>query len=187
MLARELPDRGTVLEIAAGSGEHAVYLAGRFPKLEWQPSDPDPEAIASIAAYRDEYLGGNCALPLTLDAARPESWPIKRTAAIVCINMIHISPWEASEGLFAGAAQILNSEHAPLILYGPFFEEGVEPAPSNADFDRSLRARDDRWGIRQVAALDALAEPLGLHRTARHAMPANNLTLVYRRGEPVPS
>jgi hypothetical protein len=181
VLEGELPARGTVLEIAAGSGEHAVYFAGRFPALTWQPTDPDPAALASIEAYRDEYSGRNCAPPLALDAARPEGWPIATADAIVCINMVHISAWEASEGLFAGAARSLSKSEAPLILYGPFYEQGAEPAPSNVAFDHSLRARDPSWGIRYVEALDALAQRLGMHRTARHAMPANNLTLAYRR------
>ena len=180
VLARELPLQGRVLEIASGTGEHAVFFAARFPALAWQPSDPDPAALASIAAYRAEYPGDNLAAPVLLDAAAPASWPVSEAAAILCINMVHISPWDASEGLFAGAAQILGGKNLPLILYGPFFEQGVETAPSNLDFDASLKARDPRWGIRDAEKMDSLAARHGLVRTARHAMPANNLMLVYR-------
>lgn len=180
VLARELPPQGRVLEIASGTGEHAVFFAARFPALGWQPSDPDPAALASIAAYRAEYPGDNLAAPVLLDAAAPASWPVSEAAAILCINMVHISPWDASEGLFAGAAQILGGKNLPLILYGPFFEQEVEPAPSNRDFDASLKARDSRWGIRDAEKMDSLAARHALARTVRYAMPANNLMLVYR-------
>lgn len=179
VLAQELPARGTVLEIAAGTGEHAVFFAGAFPALDWQPTDPSPEALASIAAYRDEYAGTNLAAPLLLDAAAPETWPVTRADAIVCINMVHISPWDATLGLFRGAAQLLGSG-APLILYGPYIEAGVETAPSNLEFDASLKARNPLWGLREAETLDALAAQHGVARTARHALPANNIVLVYR-------
>ncbi len=189
VLERELPARGTVLEIASGSGEHALYFAQRFAGLIWQPSDPDPDALASIIAWSGEYRGDNLRAPLTLDAARPESWPIGRVDAIVCINMVHISPWEASEGLLAGAATRLcdngsdssRPDSAPLIVYGPFLEDGVETAPSNRQFDESLRSRNPAWGIRRAEDLDRLAMEQAMVRTARHPMPANNLMLVYRK------
>jgi hypothetical protein len=180
VLARELPASGTVLEIAAGTGEHAVFFAGMFPALAWQPTDPSAEALASIAAYRAEYPGTNLAAPLLLDAAAPEGWTVKAADAIVCINMVHISPWEATQGLFRGAAQILGSGGGPLILYGPYIEEGVDTSPSNLDFDASLKARNPLWGLREAAALDALAAQHGMARSARHALPANNIILVYR-------
>jgi hypothetical protein len=179
VLAEELPESGCVLEVAAGTGEHAMFFARRFPTLEWLPSDPSEEALASIAAYREEYPADNLAEPVKLDASS-RKWPVEGAEAILCVNMVHISPWEASTGLFDGAARLLN-KGAPLILYGPYFEEGVEPAPSNLDFDRSLKARDPRWGIRDLAEIDRLAARSGFTRTARHEMPANNLTLVYRR------
>lgn len=181
VLARELPASGTVLEIAAGTGEHAVFFAGQFPALQWQPTDPSPEALASIAAYRADYLGDNLAAPLLLDAAAPEAWPVAQAAAIVCINMVHISPWEATLGLCRGAAQVLRTSGGPLILYGPYIEQGVETAPSNLDFDASLKARNPLWGLRKAEALDALAATHGMRRTARHALPANNIMLVYRK------
>ncbi len=182
VLARELPEFGTVLEIASGTGEHAVFFAGAFPALHWQPSDPSAEALASIAAYREEYPGPNLAAPLLLDAADPDGWPVSEAAAILCINMVHISPWKATLGLFRGAARILGNSGGPLILYGPFLEQGVPTAPSNIDFDASLKARDQSWGLREAETLDALAASHGMARSARYALPANNIMLVYRGG-----
>ncbi len=180
VLARELPASGTVLEIAAGTGEHAVFFAGRFPALHWQPTDPAPEALASIASYRADYTGSNLAKPRLLDASVPESWPVAAADAIVCINMVHISPWEATIGLFTGAARLLGASGGPLILYGPFLEPGVATAPSNCDFDASLKARNPLWGLRDTGDLDRLAAQQGMARSARHALPANNIMLVYR-------
>lgn len=180
VIARELPASGTVLEIAAGSGEHAVFFAARFGALTWLPTDPSLEALASIAEYRADYPGTNLSAPMMLDAADPNSWPVAEAAAIVCINMVHISPWAATQGLFRGAARLLGSGGGPLILYGPYLEHGVETAASNLAFDESLKARNTQWGLRRAEDLDSLAAAHGLARTARHAMPANNLTLVFR-------
>lgn len=180
VLARELPESGTVLEIAAGTGEHAVYFADRFPSLAWQPTDPSAEALASIAAYRDEYAGTNLAAPLLLDAAAPDTWPAEQADGIVCINMVHISSWAATLGLFRGAARLLGNAGAPVILYGPFIEQGVETTASNWEFDGSLKARDPRWGLRDTADVDAVAAQHGMARTARYALPANNIMLIYR-------
>ena len=179
VLAEELPGSGTVLEVASGTGEHALFFSSRFPQLAWQPSDPDPDAIASVAAWRAESGPPNLLAPVMLDAASGH-WPVAAAAALVCINMVHISPWAATRGLFAGAARILPSS-APLILYGPYLEEGVETAPSNLAFDESLKARNRAWGLRAVAAMDALGHDNGFTRSRRVAMPANNLVLVYRR------
>ncbi|MDY7097615.1 MAG: DUF938 domain-containing protein [Pseudomonadota bacterium] len=181
ILRHELPEWGVVLEVASGSGEHAVYFAQNMRSLSWQPSDPDPDAIASIRAYAADYEGANLRAPAVLDAQKPARWPVGRADAIVCINMVHISPWEATAGLFAGAAHILSGKDMPLIVYGPYFEQGVEPAPSNLEFDQSLRLRNPAWGIRDAEDLDSLATANGFSRTARYAMPANNLMLVYRR------
>jgi hypothetical protein len=182
VLARELPASGTVLEIAAGTGEHAVFFAATFPALHWQPTDPSPEALASITAYREEYPGGNLAAPLLLDAAAPESWLVAEISAILCINMVHISPWEATLGLFRGAGGLMGGRgsRGPLILYGPYIEQGVETAPSNLEFDASLKARNPLWGLREAEALDAVAARHGMARSARYALPANNIMLVYR-------
>lgn len=179
VLACELPASGTVLEIASGSGEHAVFMARRFPALDWQPSDRDAEALASVDAWAAEARLANLRPAIALDAAAPD-WPIVSADALLCVNMVHISPWDAAVGLFAGAGRVLGSG-APLVLYGPFVEPDVETAASNHAFDQSLRQRDPAWGLRSTADLDRLAAGHGMTRTARCAMPANNLVLVYRR------
>ena len=181
VLASELPEKGLVLEIASGTGEHAVFLARRFPQLRWQPSDRDEGALDSIRAWASEAALENIADPILLDAASIE-WPIEHADALLCVNMVHISPWEATEGLFAGAAEVLG-RGAHLILYGPFIEDAVETAASNLAFDRSLKDRDSRWGLRRLDDLDRLAAKHRFVRTERHAMPANNLVLVYRQTE----
>ena len=179
VLADWLPETGLVLEIASGSGEHALAFSRRFPQLHWQPSDPDPQARVSIAEWRDAEGPANLLAPLAIDVCDP-NWPIERADAVVAINMVHISPWEASVGLIDGSARLLSDEGV-LILYGPWIVEGIETAPSNLAFDRSLRERDPEWGLRSTEWLDALADRHGFARTRRVEMPANNLTLVYRR------
>ena len=175
VLREELPRSGTVLEIASGSGEHAAYFAGEFPALEWQPSDPDSAALTSIAAWCAGIA--NVLPPLDLDAAAPV-WPVSRADAVLCINMVHISPWHATLGLMAGATRVLKTD-AALILYGPFLRDDVPTAPSNLAFDESLRARDPAWGIRSVSAVTDAGPAFALDRTIE--MPANNLMLVFRR------
>ncbi|GAA0321730.1 DUF938 domain-containing protein [Sphingomonas oligophenolica] len=175
VLVEELPVSGLVLEIASGSGEHVAHFARELPGHGWQPSDPDASGRASIAAWCEGLA--NVLPPLDLDAASPD-WPIARADALLCINMIHISPWEATIGLLAGAARLLPGG-APLILYGPFLRADVPLAPSNAAFDQSLRARDSRWGLRSVEAVCDAAKDLTLERIVE--MPANNLSLVFRR------
>lgn len=180
-LERLLPEAGTVLEIAAGTGQHAVYFARAFPWTTWQPSDPDARARASIEAWRRTAGQHNLKPPLPLDVAR-EGWSegLPEVAAVLCANMIHIAPWAACLGLLAGAATLLPAG-APLILYGPFRRAGVETAESNEAFDRSLRARDPRWGLRDLAAVAEAAGPHGLHLAEVVEMPANNLTVALRR------
>lgn len=180
VLAEELPEVGLVLEIASGTGEHAVHFAATFPRLAWQPTDPDAEALASIAAWRADYAGGNLLEPQQLDAAAAH-WPVTAADAIYCCNMVHISPLAATYGLLTGAARVLP-EGAPLVLYGPYLEAEVETAPSNLVFDQSLQQRNPEWGLREVAWLDRLAAAHGFNRTRRVAMPANNIVLVYRKG-----
>lgn len=179
VLARELPQSGMVLEVASGSGEHSIHFAARFPKLNWQPSDPDEAALASISAWQEDSDLPNLKPPVELDATQ-EFWPIEQADAMLCINMVHISPWRATEGLFAAAARILG-HGAPLILYGPYLEKDVQTTPSNLDFDANLRGRNREWGLRDLADMDDLAGRNGFGRSARYAMPANNLTLVFRR------
>lgn len=180
VLAKELPPQGTVLEVASGTGEHAVRFAKRFPHLTWQPSDLTVEDLESISAYRDEAGLSNLLAPIPLDATAPD-WPVGEVQAVLCINMVHISPWEASEGLFAGAGKKLLGNGAPLILYGPYRERDVPTAPSNELFEEQLKLRDERFGLREIEDVDALATRTGFERTARYEMPANNLTLVYRK------
>ena len=167
VLREVLPAAGTVLEIASGTGEHAVHFAAALPHLVWQPTDPDAQARRSIAAHAARAGLPNLLPPLELDAAAAV-WPVTRADAVVSINMIHIAPWRAAEGLMAGAARLLSAG-APLYLYGPYRQHGQHTAPSNAAFDESLRARDPAWGVRdleEVAAL-AAAHGLALQRTSR--------------------
>lgn len=178
VLGEYLPPAGLVLEVASGSGEHCAYFAGQFPALDWQPSDPDPAARASIAAWCEGLA--NVRPPLDLDAVASD-WPAVSADAVLCVNMIHISPWEATLGLLAGAGQLLR-RGAPLVLYGPYRRAGLPTAPSNEAFDVSLKARDPRWGLRQVEQVSAAAEEAGLILGRLIKMPANNLMLVYRRG-----
>ncbi|MFN3370250.1 MAG: DUF938 domain-containing protein [Sphingomonadaceae bacterium] len=177
-LQAELPPSGTVLEVASGSGEHAIFFAAALPSLRWQPSDPDPAARASITAWAATADLPNLAPPLDLDVMAP-AWPIERADAVVAINLLHISPWAATTGLLEGAARLL-APGAPLLVYGPFLEDGVETAPSNLDFDSSLKARNPAWGLRRVEAVAQAAAPW-FDEPVRHAMPANNLTLLFRR------
>ena len=179
VLAEWLPATGTVLEVASGSGEHIVHFAATFPALDWQPSDPDPAGLVSIAAWCGEAGLAKIAPPLALDASAGE-WPIEYADAILCINMVHISPWAATLGLLAGAAQLLPSG-APLILYGPYVEPDVPTADSNLAFDASLQMRDPAWGLRQIDDVKAAAAAAGLTFAERRAMPANNLMLLFRR------
>ncbi len=174
-----LPDAGTVLEIASGSGEHVVAFARAFPSLTFQPSDPDPQAMTSIAAHRAEAGLGNLAAPIALDV-RDAAWPIAQADAILAINMVHISPWEATLGLLDGASRLLP-KGAPLYLYGAYWQDGVERAPSNVNFDANLRARNPAWGIRRIEDVTAAAQPLGLVLDRVAPMPANNLSVILRR------
>lgn len=176
VLRAVLPASGTVLEIASGTGQHAVYFAARLPTLTWQPTDADPAARASVAAWSADAALPNLRPPLPLDVREP--WPIAAADAIFCANMVHISPWECTLALLDGAARVL-APGAPLTLYGPY-RQGGQMSPSNVIFDASLRARDPRWGVRELEALTQAARGFALERVV--AMPANNLTVVLRRG-----
>ena len=180
VLRPRLPPTARVLEIASGAGEHAVFLAEALPGVRWQPSDPSPEARASIAAWRDAAGLANLEAPIALDAADPATWPSDAVDAIVCINMVHISPWAATEGLMAAAGRLLPSG-GQLFLYGPYLEADVPTAPSNLAFDESLKSRDPAWGLRRREDMEALAAGHGLTLAERIAMPANNLILVFAR------
>ena len=178
VLRSVLPPSGQVLEVASGTGEHALHFARAFPHLTFQPSDPDPLALASIEAWRSEGPE-NLLEPVKLDA-RADDWPVERADALLCINMVHISPWSATEGLMRGAARVL-SPGAPMILYGAYRRAGTVTAPSNEAFDRSLRSRSPLWGLRQVEEVAEEAARRGLLLERIVEMPANNLTLLFRR------
>ena len=180
VLRPRLPKSGVVLEVAAGAGEHAAYFAAALPHLRWRPTDPDPDALASIAAWRGHAALPNLLAPLRLDAADPDSWPVDGIDAVVNINMIHISPWAAAQGLMTGAGRLLPAGGL-LFLYGPFIEPDIETAPSNVAFDLDLRRRDPAWGLRRLGEVTALAARHGLDLAERIAMPANNLALVFRK------
>ena len=179
VLADWLPASGLVLEIASGTGEHAVYFAERFPALEWQPSDIHSDALASIAAWRETAALPNLLPPVAVDASAAD-WPIGRADAVLSINMLHISPWASAIGLVAGADRLLAAG-APLILYGPWLKDDIETAPSNWDFDADLKRRDPAWGLRRVEEFAAEAEPRGFTLRAVRPMPANNLMMLWRK------
>ena len=179
VLRRVLPARGLVLEVASGTGEHAAHFAAALPGLVFQPTDPDPAARASIDAWAAAARLPNLRPALALDAMAPD-WPIARADAVLCINMIHIAPWEATPGLLAGAARLLPSG-GPLVLYGPFRRGGSHAGPSDAAFDAALRAQDPRWGLRDLERVAEEAAGRGFGPPEVVAMPANNLTLVFRR------
>jgi SAM-dependent methyltransferase len=177
VLRRHLPRRGLVLEVASGSGEHVVHFAEAFPDLEFQPSDPDPIHRASIDAWHAHSGLPNIRAALALDAAA-EAWPIDAADAVLCINMIHIAPWAAVQGLARGAARVLPPGGV-LYLYGPYRREGRHTAPSNEAFDASLRAQNPEWGVRDLEAVTALLEAAGFAAPVVEQMPANNLSPVF--------
>jgi SAM-dependent methyltransferase len=174
-----LPQPAVVLEIASGTGEHALWFSSNLPDVTWQPTDRDDDALASIAAWRATSDVLNLLAPLPLDASAPESWPALRVDAVVAINMIHIAPWRAAEGLMAGAARVL-APGGLLFLYGPF-REGAVIAPSNAAFDADLKARNPAWGVRDLALVTDLARANGFALVDRIGMPANNLSVAFRK------
>ncbi|MDH3483640.1 MAG: class I SAM-dependent methyltransferase [Myxococcales bacterium] len=179
VLRRTLPCDGLVLEIASGTGQHASFFSGRLSGIRWQPSDASQEALESIEARVREARRDNLLPPLELDV-RATPWPLVDADAIVCINMIHIAPWEATVALFEGASKILE-EAQPLITYGPYRLHGTHTSQSNAAFDQSLRARNPEWGVRDVDDLQELGEETGFELAERVAMPANNMTLIWTR------
>jgi len=179
VLRRVLPSAGLVLEVASGTGQHAIFFSERLPSLRWQPTDASSEAVQSIGAWVDETARENILAPLDLDVRSPQ-WPIATADALVCINMIHISPWETTEALFHGASKLLAGG-APLITYGPYRLHGEHTAPSNAAFDQSLRSRNARWGVRDIDELLDLGGRTGFALEERVGMPANNMTLVWMR------
>ena len=178
-LQRWLPQEGTVLEVASGSGQHGVYFAEHLTHLFWQPSDCEVRYRESVEAWRLESGLENLLPVLTLDVLE-HPWPLKSAEALYCANMLHISPWETCEGLFRGASQVL-SKGAPLILYGPFCVKGVPTAESNQHFDASLKARHVAWGLRWLHDVIELARSCNFAEPQIQQMPANNLMLMFRR------
>jgi len=179
VLRSVLPSTGLVLEVASGTGQHIVHFARELPALIWQPSDPSPAARESIAAWVATERRGNIREVMDLDAVQ-SPWPIEEVAAVICINMVHISSWEATIGLMRGAGEALVSGGA-LYLYGPYLRPDRPLEPSNLAFDQDLRARDARWGLRD---LDAVIQCAANHRLAYERaidMPANNLSVIFRR------
>ncbi|HEX2679242.1 MAG TPA: DUF938 domain-containing protein [Polyangiales bacterium] len=180
VLRRVFPASGTALEIASGSGQHAAFFARELAPLVWQPSDLDPDNLASIRAWVEEAQLPNLRLPLRVDVCEAD-WGVGRIEALFCANMIHIAPWECCEGLIAGAARHLVPNGC-CVIYGPFRVGGEHTSQSNAEFDAGLKQRDARWGVRDLEAVTALAARAGLRFVERVPMPANNQSLVFLRG-----
>ncbi len=179
-----LPDSGKILEIGSGSGEHVLYFARRFTHLDWQPSDPDPANLASIRAWIDAEIPRrpNLLPPLSIDAC-DSRLPLDSAAAIVCINMIHIAPWDATVGLMRNAHALLPCGGV-LVLYGPYKVDGRHTAPSNAAFDRQLQQENRTWGVRDLSDVSDTADHYGLEPFRTVEMPANNLSVVFRKKAP---
>ena len=182
VLQSVLPRSGLLLEVASGTGQHAAFCAASLPDWTWQPTDQDGTMFDSIVAWTRDAAGDgvtNIEAPLVLDASQ-STWPVSSCDALLCANMIHIAPWSAAEGLITGAARVLRPG-SPLVLYGPYVRRGVPTAPSNAAFDASLRSRNAAWGVRSLEDVTALAESVGLYLERVVEMPANNVTVVFRR------
>jgi SAM-dependent methyltransferase len=179
VLSRWLTQPATILEIASGTGQHAVFFAERLPHLDWQPSERDPEGLESIEAWVAESSVSNVARPVALDVCEA-AWPVNEVDAVFNANMIHIAPWEVALGLFEGAGRVLRPGGL-LFLYGPFRVAGEHTAPSNAAFDADLRRRDPRWGVRDLEEVEAVARRAGLSLVEHDELPANNRLLVFRR------
>ncbi len=185
VLQRVLPATGEALEIASGTGQHAAFFASRLPGWNWQPSDMQTDGFGSIEAWAAQHGATNLRPPLLLDVTTSPwlagtSAEGRRFDAIFCANMLHISPWATCAGLMQGAATHLRPDGA-LITYGPYLETNVPTAPGNLAFDASLRAQNPAWGVRQREEVEAEAARVSLALAERHAMPANNLLLVWRR------
>ncbi len=178
VLQRVLPRAGRVLELAAGSGEHAVFFAAAMPALRWQPSDPDAAARESIAAWIAAEGASNVVPPLDIDVCADNWRAGEGYDAVLAINMIHISPWEAALGLMAGAARVLKPGGV-LFTYGAYKRDGAHTAPSNEAFEQWLKARDPRFGVRDMADVEAAANAQGLKLREVIEMPANNFALVF--------
>jgi len=178
VMRRYFPERGLVLEISSGTGEHAAFFSRSFPELIWQPSDLDPASLESIDAWRSDG-SPNLRPPIQLDACE-DDWPIDSADIVVNINMIHISPWSSCQGLMRGAGRVLG-EGGLLYLYGPYRIDGRHTAPSNQAFDASLQERNPEWGVRDLGDVISEAKARGLAFVEKVEMPANNYSLIFRR------
>lgn len=181
-LERTLPRTGLVLEIASGTGQHVVHFAKALPGLTWQPSDADAAFRKSVQLWVALEKLGNVRTPVDLDVSR-FPWPVTHANSVVCINMIHVAPWAATESLLTGAKEVLNGGGI-LFLYGPYRRFGRHTAPSNEAFDARLRANDPDWGLRDLEAVVELAAAAGFELAEIVDMPANNFSVVLRRGSP---
>ena len=179
VLARVLPRRGLVLEIASGTGQHVMHFAKALPDLTWQPSDPDAELRESIALRVREEQRANVKSPIDLDVTKLP-WPLRAADAVLAINMIHIAPWSATLALFEGANALLSAQHV-LFLYGPYRRDGRHTSESNAQFDLDLRTRNPEWGLRDLEAVSDVAAGASFALAETVDMPANNLSLVFKR------
>ena len=179
VLARVLPRRGVVLEIASGTGQHILHFAKALPGLAWQPSDPDPELRESIALRVKEQQLANVNRPIDLDVTRLP-WPLQTADAVVCINMIHVAPWSATLALLEGAKALLPTQHV-LFLYGPYRRFGQHTSRSNEQFDADLRAHDPEWGVRDLEAVSEAAASSGFALAEVVEMPANNFSVIFKR------
>ena len=179
VLRRTLPEEGLILEIASGTGQHIAYFAAALPALRWQPTDADPELLASIAASVSMAKLSNVNAAVQFDV-RNTPWPVTEVDALLCINMIHISAWPATLALFDGAKDILSAG-AALFLYGPYRRNDRHTAPSNEAFDASLRSRDPSWGVRDLEEVTKTAEAAGFLLEEVVAMPANNFSVIFRK------
>jgi len=180
VLKRFLPPEGEVLEIASGSGEHVVHFAKAYPDIKWQPSDLEEDCLKSILSWKDHLSLENIQPPLSLNTTQSENWPQNQFDALICINMVHISPWEATLGLMEKAAHHVKSGGF-LYLYGPYLVDGEHTAPSNISFEGWLKQKDERFGVRDMGEVAAVAVANDLVLEATIAMPANNFSLVFRR------
>jgi cyclopropane fatty-acyl-phospholipid synthase-like methyltransferase len=179
VLQRVLPESGSVLEVSSGTGQHAVHFARAMPHHVWQPTECDAACLQSIAAWLATEKLENIKAPFYLDVHN-KVWPAAHVDAIVCINMIHIAPSSATNALFRGASTIMNSG-GELVLYGPFRRQGQHTSPSNESFDRLLRAQNPEWGVRNLDDVAHAAEKAGFDVRESCEMPANNLTVIFRK------
>jgi len=181
VLSQVLPERGVVLEVGSGTGQHVVQFAQAMPNLIWQPSERDTDCLRSIRAWLSVEALSNVRPPLHLDV-NALHWPVASAAALVCINMLHIAPWPAAEALFSGCQSLLSGGGL-MCLYGPFKREGRHTSPSNKDFDAFLRRQDPEWGVRDLDEVSGLADVKKFALLQTHEMPSNNLTIVFQKRE----